>query len=104
MSLKYKRNHQLREEIVSSVGAGYDGRFERDDGAGIRKQNLVLVAQELRPDTHTFAEKTIADLTISELYSLIGEWVGVEYTGCSGNDWAFNRPHLKAIHQEIHDD
>jgi len=111
-NLKYKRTPELREEILSAVGVPYNGRFQRNSDAGIRKHNLLLIAEELRPDDHKFddeltwdrgeeRDKNMEDLTVSELYDLIGEWIGVEYEGCSGHDWTLNRVHLKAVHREI---
>lgn len=113
-NLKYKRTPKIREEIVIALGGDPGYRYEIGSPAGIRKKNILLIAEEIRPDSYDLdgeteweegeeRQKELSDLTLAELYTMIGEWIDVEYEGCSGKDWSLNRDHLKEIHRRLHD-
>jgi len=98
--LKYLSVGELRREILWTAGVDPGDRFKRGSDKGIRKANLLIVAAELQPEGEHY---NFADMRLTDLYSLIGEWVGVQHEGTAGVDWTMNRDLLKAIHRELHD-
>lgn len=96
--LKYKKAWQLREEILQAVGVDPKDRFGDGSQRGIRKANLLFIVAELKPDDENY---DFADMKLTTIYSLLGEWAGVEHSPNSGIDWTMNRDLLKAIHREL---
>lgn len=97
--LKYLRTHELRDEILRSVGVDPGDRFFENHNRGIRKANLLFVVAEVRPsgESHDYAE-----MKLTNIYKLLGQWAGVDHEPNSGRDWTMNRDLLKALHTEIH--
>ena len=94
--LKYRRNSQLRAEIVYTVGG--DASRYRGTQRGMLKADIVRIATILQPDDSTAPVKS---LKLSELYECVCKWAGSEYEGTAGCQWRLTRENLKAIHEAV---
>lgn len=92
--LQYKRNNDLRREIV--IAAGIED-VERYDGVstGLTRDHLLEIADALGVET----ERPLDELTLAELYPAVCDHVGCEYNANAGNQWKMGRSCLKAIHR-----
>lgn len=95
--IKYRRNRELREEIVRAAGGEPAGHFDTPS-RGIPKRHFLEIARALQPVDD---ETDLDDVTLAELYELVCEWVGTEYQGTAGCQWSLRRHHLKAIYRSL---
>jgi hypothetical protein len=97
--LKYRRNNDLRAEIVRAVG-GDPSRYETAESTcGLCKADLVRIA-----DTVTSRDEP-SELTLRELYDTLDAAVsGMDHSHNAGNTWGIRREDLKALHRTVHDE
>ena len=101
MSSTHKYTWELRREILEAVGVKTDDRFEDGSDRGIRKDNLIAVATRVQPDDEY---RDYANARLTDIYSLLGRWTGVDHSPNSGRDWTMNRELIEAIHDELKND
>lgn len=97
--LKYHLNCELRQRIAKAVDQPSD-RYQPAVNYGLNHATVWRVADVLGVYVED-EDRELADLTLAELYELIGEPVGVEYRGNAGCQWGMRRELLKAIVQEV---
>jgi hypothetical protein len=98
MTLKYKRNIELRREIAYTAGGDPTRYGEEDPRRGLVKADLQRIATQLQPADD---DTDIAALDLRGLYETICRFADAEYSPNAGNAWALNRAALKAIHRVL---
>jgi len=97
--LKYRRNNELRAEIVRAVGGDYSRYETAEATCGLCKADLVRIA-----DTVTSRDEP-SELTLRELYDALDAAVpGMDHSHNAGNSWGISREDLKALHRAVHDE
>lgn len=94
-ALKYRRNWELRHELVAAVVPDRAPDYGPPSG-GIVKADLLEIADEIGV---TYDESP----TLSRLYRDLSEAVGLEYPTTAGQDYALRRDVLKALLREVGD-
>lgn len=99
VQLKYRRNNELRAEIVREVG-GDPSRYETGGAScGLCKADLVRIAETVTSHDEP------SELTLRGLYNTLDAAVdGMNHSHNAGNTWGIERENLKALHRAVHDE
>lgn len=95
--LAFKRNGELREEIVYAVG-GDPTRYGIESRKGMTVDHVRRVGHRLQPDD---SDVDVDALALTDLYTHVCDWAGGDHEPNAGKDWKITRENLKKIHRAV---